>query len=72
MDTMIPFYSSNIVKVVYFSDRHEFDCAKGGYTLNPTDATIYDIDEPDDQILAYYDDSAIVIKMKMTMETYIK
>ena len=69
---MIPFYSSNIVKVVYFTKTHDFDCAKGGCTLNPTEARIYDVDEPDNQILAYYDDSAIVIKMKMTMETYIK
>lgn len=69
---MIPFHSSRIVKIVYFSNRGEFDCAEGGYTLTPTEARIYDVDEPDDQILAYYNDSAQIVKMKMTMETCIK
>jgi len=69
---MIPFHSSKIVKIVYFSDRHEFDCADGGYTVSMVDARVYDVDEPDDQILAYYDDSAQIIKVKMTMETCIK
>lgn len=68
---MIPFYSSSIVKIVYFP-KHDYkvDCIDGGYTLDLTRARMYDVDEPDGQILTYYDDDAEIIKVRVTVETY--
>lgn len=70
---MIPVYASRIVKIVHFANRHEVDCADGGFTTDLTRARMYDDDEPDDQILAYYYDKDVeVLRVRLTVETSIK